>query len=114
MPDTGTDIFFERESLIKTEKGKQNQAHFLLCALSLILLKYVEKSLRDKGFRDFSTEQLLEALRSFHMVHLKGFGYIPAFQPSSVLQHLSEVFSLPIDAQIISDRQMKNFLSASK
>lgn len=99
-------VYLSRENRIK--------AHFLLCALSLILLKYVEKSLRDKGFRDFTTEQLLEALRSFHMVHLKGFGYIPAFQPSSVLQHLSEVFSLLIDAQIISDRQMKNFLSVSR
>lgn len=99
-------VYLSKENRIK--------AHFLLCSLSLILLKYLEKALLDTDFKDFTTEQLLSCLRSFNMVHLKGFGYIPATPSSPILKHLQALFSLPLDAQIISERTMKNFLSVSQ
>ena len=56
-------VYLSKENRIK--------AHFLLCSLSLILLKYLEKVLIDSGLKDFTTEQLLTCLRSLNMVHLK-------------------------------------------
>ena len=99
-------VYLSKENRIK--------AHFLLCSLSLILLKYLEKVLIDSGYKDFSTEQLLACLRSLNIVHLKGFGYIPAVPFSPILDHLQSLFSLPLNAEIISERAMKNFLSVSR
>ncbi|MBR5110535.1 MAG: transposase, partial [Clostridia bacterium] len=56
-------VYLSKENRIK--------AHFLLCFLSLILLKYLEKVLIDSGFKDFSTEQLLACLRSLNMFTLR-------------------------------------------
>ena len=99
-------VYLSKENRIK--------AHCLLCSLSLILLKYLEKVLIDSGFKDFTTEQLLACLRSMNMVHLKGFGYIPAAPSSPILELLQSLFSLPLNAEIISERAMKNFLSVSR
>ena len=99
-------VYLSKENRIK--------AHFLLCSLSLILLKYLEKVLIDSGLKDFTTEQLLTCLRSLNMVHLKGFGYIPAAPSSPILDRLQSLFSLPLNAEIISERAMKNFLSVSR
>ena len=98
-------VYLSRENRI--------QAHFLLCSLSLILLKYLEKALRDSGFNDFTTEQLLSQLRNMNVLHLQGFGYIPAFNPSPILSALQRAFHLPFDRQIISEKSMKKFLSVS-
>ncbi len=78
-------------------KENRIQAHFLLCSLSLILLKYLEKALRDTGFTDFTAEQLLSQLRSMNVLHLQGFGYIPAFISPPIASALQNAFRLPPD-----------------
>lgn len=95
-------------------KENRIQAHFLLCSLSLILLKYLEKALRVSGFTDFTTEQLLSQLRSMNVLHLQGFGYIPAFNSSPITSALQNAFRLPLDSQIISEKSMKKIISISE
>ena len=95
-------------------KENRIQAHFLLCSLSLILLKYLEKALRDSGFTDFTTEQLLSQLRSMNVLHLQGFGYIPSFNSSPITSALQNAFRLPLDRQIISEKSMKKMISISQ
>ncbi len=95
-------------------KENRIQAHFLLCSLSLILLKYLEKALRDSGFTCFTTDQLLSQLRSMNVLHLQGFGYIPAFNSSPITSALQNAFRLPLHSQIISEKSMKNIISISE
>jgi transposase len=98
-------VYLSRENRIK--------AHFLLCCLSLILLKYLEKALRDAKYTDFTTEMLLNQLKEVSMVHLKGHGYVPAFNPSPLLSALQGVFQIPINKEIITEKSMKKITSVS-
>ena len=98
-------VYLSRENRIK--------AHFLLCSLSLILLKYLEKSLKDHGLTAFSTEKLLNQLRDMELVHLKGFGYIPASNPSPILSALQGIFRIPIGKEIITEKSMKKITAVS-
>ena len=98
-------VYLSRENRIK--------AHFLLCSLSLILLKYLEKSLKDHGLTAFSTEKLLNQLRDMELVHLKGFGYIPASNPSPILSALQDIFRIPIGKEIITEKSMKKITAVS-
>ena len=98
-------VYLSRENRIK--------AHFLLCCLSLILLKYLEKALRDAKYTDFTTEMLLNQLKEVSMVHLKGHGYVPAFNPSPLLSALQAVFQIPINKEIITEKSMKKITSVS-
>lgn len=98
-------VYLSRENRIK--------AHFLLCSLSLILLKYLEKALTDHGFTDFSTEKLLDQLRDLELVHFKGFGYVPASNPSPILSALQDIFRIPISKEIITEKNMKKIVAVS-
>ena len=98
-------VYLSRENRIK--------AHFLLCSLSLILLKYLEKTLTDHGFTDFSTEKLLDQLRDMELVHFKGFGYVPASNPSPILSALQDIFRIPISKEIITEKSMKKIVAVS-
>lgn len=98
-------VYLSRENRIK--------AHFLLCYLSLILLKYLEKALRDAKYTDFTTEMLLNQLKEVSMVHLKGHGYVPTFNPSPLLSALQGVFQIPINKEIITGKSMKKITSVS-
>ena len=98
-------VYLSRENRIK--------AHFLLCSLSLILLKYLEKSMTDHGFTDFSTEKLLNQLRDMELVHFKGFGYVPASNPSPILSALQDIFRIPVSKEIITEKSMKKITSVS-
>ena len=98
-------VYLSRENRIK--------AHFLLCSLSLILLKYLEKSMTDYGFRDFTTEKLLDQLRDMELVHFKGFGYVPASNPSPILSALQDIFRIPVSKEIITEKGMKKITSVS-
>ena len=90
------------------------KAHFLLRSLSLILLKYLEKSMTDHGFTDFSTEKLLAQLRDMELVHFKGFGYVPASNPSPILSTLQDIFRIPISKEIITEKNMKKITAVSQ
>lgn len=95
-------VYLSNENRIK--------AHFLLCCLSLILFKYLEKAVQSISSVPFSSEQLLAFLRDLEMLHWKGFGYIPAFSASMLLSSLQSAFSLPLDAEITTDKTMKKIL----
>ena len=97
-------VYLSNENRIK--------AHFLLCCLSLILFKYLEKAVQNSSSVSFSSEQLLAHLRDLEMLHMKGFGYIPAFSSSSLLSSLQAAFSIPLDAQITTDKSMKKILKS--
>jgi hypothetical protein len=47
------------------------------------------------------------------MVHLKGHGYIPAFNPSPLLSALQNAFQIPINKEIITEKSMKKITSVS-
>ena len=98
-------VYLSRENRIR--------AHFLLCFLSLILLKYLEKKLRDYGFLDFTTDSLLSQLRNLQMLHLKGFGFVPAFNPTPLTTALQDAFGFHIDSQIVSEKTMKKITAVS-
>ncbi len=112
------DCFREMKTEFKSRPvylSKENRikAHFLLCSLSLILFKYLEKALKDHDFNDFSTEKLLSQLRDMELVHFKGFGYVPASNPSPILSALQDIFNVPLNKEIITEKGMKKITSVS-
>ena len=67
----------------------------------------------DQGFTDFSTEKLLKQLRDMELVHFKGFGYVPASNPSPILSALQDIFRIPVSKEIITEKNMKKIISVS-
>ena len=86
------------------------KAHFLLCCLSLILFKYVEKEVNAKATSSYTSDQLLQHLRNLEMLHMRGFGYIPAFELSPLQMSLQDALSIKLDAQITTEKEMKKIL----
>lgn len=95
-------VYLSRENRIK--------AHFLLCCLSLILLKYLEKAVAAAANEPFTAESLLANLRNMEMLQIRDFGYLPAFQMSPLQAALQDAFNIPLDAEITTDRTMKKIL----
>ena len=97
-------VYLSRENRIK--------AHFLLCCLSLILLKYVEKAVNEHLLQTVPTEAILSHLRGLEMLQCRSVGYLPAFKPSLIQTALQDSLSIPLDSEITTTRMMKKILQS--
>lgn len=95
-------VYLSREQRIR--------AHFLTCFLSLILYRYLEKKTDNK----FTPRELIYTLRDMNFLQLPTGDYIPTYTRTDITDLFHEVFGFRTDYEILSEKQMKKILKATR
>lgn len=92
------------------QKDERIRAHFMTCFLSLLVYRLLEHELDEK----YTVSELVQTLRTMNFFKLDAIGYMPEYQRSEITDALHEKFDLRTDMQIISDKNMKKIIKATK
>lgn len=95
-------VYLQDETRIK--------AHFLICYLSLLSYRYLEKKLDYK----YTCETILDTLKSMNFADVEEQGFIPLYKRDKVTDALHEVSNFRTDYQFITKSQMKTIQKKSK
>lgn len=95
-------VYLSREQRIR--------AHFLTCFLSLILYRYLEKKTDNK----FTPRELIYTLRDMNFLQLPTGDYIPTYTRTDITDLFHDVFGFRTDYEILSEKQMKKILKATR
>lgn len=96
-------VFVRNENRIK--------AHLLVCFIALLVLKILHKQLAGR----FPTGQIRQTLAGMNLLHLEGFGYVPAFNNDELAREIQNNAKIHIDTQIITPAKIKaNYRAARK
>lgn len=96
-------IYVRREDRIR--------AHFLICYLSLLVYRLIEKELENK----YTCEQILDTLRKMQMTLLsKNSGYTPSYKRTALTDMLHKKFGFHTDYEYISKSSMRSIIKKSK
>ena len=79
------------------------KAHFFICFIALLILKVMQKQLGAQ----YPVGQIRKALSEMNLVKLDGFGYIPAFNNTSLTEALQEQAKIHINRQINTPAQLR-------
>ena len=86
------------------------EAHFLVCFLTLVVYRYLEKRLKEK----FTCEAIIHTLREMKVLEVMGQGYIPEYTRTELTDAIHEAFQIHTDYQFISSEDMKKIIKQSK
>lgn len=95
-------IYLQNENRIK--------AHFLICFLSLLSYRLLEKKLDA----NYTCETILETLREFNFAGIQEQGFIPLYKRNEITDALHDACGFRTDYQFITKSQMKNIQKKSK
>ena len=98
-------VYVRRDDRIK--------AHFLTCFIALLLYKYLEKKV-NRGGKHFTTDEIVDTLRSMDFLSTGGEGYIPTYTRTDLTDHLHGSAGFRTDNQIVTKRKMRNVISLTK
>lgn len=95
-------VYLHNEARIK--------AHFLICFLSLVIYRYLEKEL---GYA-FTCETILDKLRTINFADIKEQGYMPLYTRDKLTDALHEACGFETDFEFITKRHMRTIQKKSK
>ena len=95
-------VYLAREDRIK--------AHFLTCFLALLHFRLLKRLLKST----YTTEQLLQALKSLNFADIEEQGFMPVYERQRITDELHEACGFRTDYQFISKRRMKEIQKKSK
>jgi transposase len=95
-------VYLQREDRIK--------AHFLICYLSLLIFRILEKKLDGK----YTVEQIIKTLRGMNVMKIEGHGYLPAYDGTEITNALHEAFGFRTDTEVIKLSKMKNIIKQTR
>jgi transposase len=95
-------IYLQDENRIK--------AHFLICFLSLISYRFLEKKLDYK----YTCETILDTLKAMNFASIEDQGFMPLYKREKITDDLHDTCSFRTDYQFITKRQMKTIQKKSK
>lgn len=95
-------VYVQREDRIK--------AHFLICFLSLLCYRLLEKQLGNS----YTCEEILGTLKDMNFVNIEGQGFIPTYKREKITDALHDVCGFRTDFQFITKSQMKKIQKQSK
>ncbi len=95
-------VFVQREDRIK--------AHFLICFLSLMIFKFLERKLENK----YTCEQILDTLRSVSFADIEEQGFMPLYTRTAITDDLHAACGFRTDFQFISKAKMLQIQKSSK
>lgn len=91
-------------------RDERIRAHFTTCFLSLVVYRYLEKSLGSK----FTTCDIIKGLRDMNFYEVPGEGLIPTYTRNDFTDALHDSFGFRTDYQILKMKQVKNILKITK
>ena len=92
------------------QDSERIKAHFLICFLSLIIYRYLEKELDEC----YTCETILSKLRSMDFADIQQQGFIPLYTRDKLTDALHEICGFETDYQFITKSQMKTIQKLSK
>ena len=95
-------VYLKRDDRIK--------AHFLICFLSLIIFRILEKKTNNM----YSPHKLTTTLAEMNFINIPSDGFIPAYTRSKITDDLHRIFDFRTDYQIIPKRSMNEIISYTK
>lgn len=96
-------VYVRRDDRIK--------AHFMTCYISLLLYRLLEKKIGNK----YTTEQMIETLRSMKMILLNtANGYVPAYTRTEITDSLHKTFGFRTDYEFIKKSTMRSIIKETK
>ena len=96
-------VYVRRDDRIK--------AHFLICYISLLVYRLLEKKLGN----DYTCNEILGTLRSMQVTLLsKESGYIPSYKRTDMTDDLHKVFGFHTDYEFISKSTMRSIIKSTK
>lgn len=98
-------VYLKRDERIK--------AHFLTCFLALLLYKYLERKV-NRGGRHFTTEEIVDTLRSMDFLSISGEGYIPTYTRTDLTNNLHGSAGFRTDTQIVTKQRMRSIIAQTK
>ena len=84
-------------------------AHFLICFLSLVIYRYLEKKLNE----EYTTSEIIDTLRNMKFTQ-KDNDYIPSYKRTYLTDSLHNVFNFRTDYEIISEKNIKKIFNLTK
>lgn len=85
-------------------------AHFITCFTALILYRILEKKLGES----YTSENIIRTLKEMNVLAVPGEGYIPEYTRTDLTDKLHDVFGFRTDYEIVSQRNMKKILTATR
>lgn len=95
-------VYLNREDRIK--------AHFLTCFLALLHFRLLKRSLKGT----YTTEQLVQTLRSIKFADVEEQGFMPVYERNEITDDLHEACGFRSDYEFITKRKMKGIQKKSK
>lgn len=95
-------VFLHDEARIK--------AHFLICFLSLVIYRYLERELGEI----YTCEKILEKLKSINFADIQEQGYIPLYSRDKLSDALHKACGFETDFQFITKSRMRTIQKKSK
>lgn len=95
-------IFLSREDKIK--------AHFTTCFLALVIYRYLEKKLNG----EYTVSQIIETLKEYNFREFKGFGYVPTYTYTDLIEKLNKNFSIETSKKIIEHKNFKKIIRKNR
>lgn len=86
------------------------RAHFLICFLSLLVYRLLEKKLKNQ----YTCTQILDTLKSVRFAKIQEQGFMPLYRRDSLTDALHDVCGFRTDFQFITKRKMKEIQKKSK
>lgn len=95
---------------VYVQKEDRIRAHFLICFLSLLVYRILEKKLNEQ----YTCEELLKVLRSYEFADVQGQGYMPIYESTKLTDELHRICGFETDYEFITKRKMKEVQKLSK
>lgn len=96
-------VYVRRDDRIK--------AHFMICFVSLLLYRLLEKKIDSK----YTTEQIIETLRSMKLTLLNtANGYVPSYTRTEITDTLHKHFGFRTDYEFIKKSTMRSIIKETK
>lgn len=95
-------VFLSREDRIK--------AHFTTCFLALVIFRYLEKRLDEQ----YTSSQIIETLKEYEFREFKGFGYVPVYTYTDIVEDLHNAFNFDTSKEIINYKKFKKIINQTK
>ena len=95
-------VYVQREDRIR--------AHFLICFLSLLIYRLLEKKLNRK----YTCEEILAVLKGYEFADVQGQGFMPLYESRKLTDELHRISGFETDYEFITKRKMKEIQKLSK
>lgn len=105
------DVFEARPVYLSRED--RIRAHFLVCFISLVLYRYLEKAVSTPE-KSYSTEDIVSQLQEMQLLARAGYGYEPAYTRTDFTDRLHQVFGFRTDTEIIPLKTARQISQKSK